>query len=334
MKQAVFDRSLLVKYLLGQLEEPELELVEGYFEDDKLFDELLEVEDELLERFVRGELAPSEQKQFASYLDKLPGGRERLKFAAALAQAVDRGQQEARTVTSEPGPALAKSGKTRFITLWQWLPLARRPHPVLQFSLVAGLVIAAVGGSWLVIHSRQLSTLNAQLRAQVAEREAMQATLQQKTEELQQQMKANAARLQQSEAELEQERQRGDEQAQEIAKLRGLPSPLDEWSLTPLESRAASDTPDSVVLRRGAKLISIAIPIESGDQRGTYRAVLQTTEGDRVLQQDRLPIMSRKTRKVAVLRIEAARLAATSYKLTLIDPEGLAHDYYFSITKR
>lgn len=335
MKQTVPDRSRLARYLMGELEEPEMEMVESYFEDQELFEELLEVEDELIEKFVCGKLSPSERKRFAGYLDRLPDGRERLKLAAALIEVADQEQEDASTNPSQADPAPLKPANVERVSLVEsLLGLIKRQRPVFQFALAAVFVIAAGGALWLFIQNRQLSSINSQLREQLAEREQEQTALREKTGQLQQQAEATGTRLDQSEAELEQERQRRDEQAQEIASLRGLPSPVDEWALSPPEMRDALGAADTVVLRRGAKLVSIILPIKRGDQSGSYSAVLQTTEGDRVDERQRLPIISRKGGKAAVFRIDANKLDATGYKLTLIDPQGLAHDYYFNVTKR
>jgi hypothetical protein len=212
--------------------------------------------------------------------------------------------------------------------------LIKRQRSVFQFALAALLVVAAGGVLWLFVHNRNLSSINSQLRAQLADRDREQAALREKSEQVQQQAEVSGTRLEQSEAELEQERQRVDEQAQEIARLRGLPSPVDEWALSPPDVREALGKADAVVLRRGARLVSIIIPIKSGDHVGSYSGVLQTTEGEQVDERQRLPVISRKGGRAAIFRVDADKFVATGYKLTLIDPRGLAHDYYFNVTKR
>lgn len=83
------DRAVLIKYLLGDLsEKKELEVAERYFEDDDLFEELLDVEDELLDKYARRKLTTKEQAGFKEYLDRLPDGRQKLEFAKFLMRVI------------------------------------------------------------------------------------------------------------------------------------------------------------------------------------------------------------------------------------------------------
>ena len=47
-------------------------MAEKYFVDEQFFEELLAVENELLDQYVSGRLAPEERKKFGEYLTRLP----------------------------------------------------------------------------------------------------------------------------------------------------------------------------------------------------------------------------------------------------------------------
>ena len=62
----------LVRYLLGEMSDPEqTELEENYFADPRLFDQLVEAENQLVDQHARGQLAPEQQQHYQQ-----PIGRE------------------------------------------------------------------------------------------------------------------------------------------------------------------------------------------------------------------------------------------------------------------
>ena len=82
------ERGVLRRYLLGELPEAERsQLADRYFFDEELFDELLDVENELLGQYVRKELSPAESKRFSEYLSHLPDGASKLAAAYTLMEA-------------------------------------------------------------------------------------------------------------------------------------------------------------------------------------------------------------------------------------------------------
>jgi uncharacterized protein (DUF2236 family) len=95
-------RRVLADYLLGKLSEAEREqLADRYFEDDALFDQLLEAENDLLDRYVRNQLHPNDRHRFELYVDKLPDGRHEVAVATALLKAIPAVPTAAEAVLSE-----------------------------------------------------------------------------------------------------------------------------------------------------------------------------------------------------------------------------------------
>lgn len=89
MESELADRQKLVAYLLGTLPEEEREeLAERYFVDDALYEQLLEIETDLIDRYVRGQLSAEDRRRLESYLNSLPDGQNKVAVARALAQVI------------------------------------------------------------------------------------------------------------------------------------------------------------------------------------------------------------------------------------------------------
>ena len=144
MADSAGERGEMIRYLLGDSSEKErLRIESGYFGDPECYQRLLEVEDELTYRWVRGELAGAQRERFGKRLLASEAGREKAAFAEALTAVATR-------LSVEEGAG------ARSTSWWSpWLPIA------------AGLVIALF--AWQVVQLRQLriqvSGLHAQLEA-------------------------------------------------------------------------------------------------------------------------------------------------------------------------
>lgn len=73
------------RYLLGELpEDQQAELEARYFADDELFELLLATEDDLLDRYARGEFSEHERKRLERHFLQSQARRKRLMFTEAL----------------------------------------------------------------------------------------------------------------------------------------------------------------------------------------------------------------------------------------------------------
>ena len=73
------------QYLLGRLlDEEEAELERRYLADDALFEELLAIEDDLRDAYVRGELSMPDHEAFQQRLLAVPRQRQEQDFAHTL----------------------------------------------------------------------------------------------------------------------------------------------------------------------------------------------------------------------------------------------------------
>ena len=326
MEKELPNHKVLVQYLLGELGEVERsKIAERYFKDDDLFDELLEVECDLLDKCARGSLNEKEHEAFMRYLDHLPDGQQKLAVATALNQFTDEDRERAQQFLNEYMPA--------DIPWWQsLLKSPSKPPAMLQSIMVASLVVMVLGVLFLFSQLRQLRNSNDQLRAQLASLEREKQLLEESARISRSDV--SIERMRQLEEQLKLEQQANEAQAQHLASLQPAMPVVVSWALTP--ALRATGSPDEVTLPHSAKFVSITMPIERVAQISGARAIIQTTTGEQRREQAGLRV--NKTSKSVSLKLPASYFTETSYKLTLVrkdkDDLELRQDFYFTVTRR
>jgi Tfp pilus assembly protein PilN len=316
------NHKVLVQYLLGELDEAERsEIAERYFKDDALFDELLTVESDLLDKYARGALNEKEQEAFMRYLDHLPDGQQKLAVARTLIQFTVEDRERAQQFLNEYVPV--------YVPWWQsLLKSPSKQSAMLQYLMAAGLVVMGFGLMFLFAQFRQLRTDNDQLRTQVASFEKEKQSLANARTS-----QSDAERIRQLEEQLKFEQQANEAQAQHLASLQPTTPVVVSWALT--RALRSTGSPDKVMLPHSAKFVSITMPIQDAVQVLGFRAILQTTNGDQ--RQEHTGLRVNKTGTSVSLKLPASYFTETSYKLTLVrkDNDGaeVAQDFYFTVTR-
>ena len=324
MEKELPNHKVLEKYLLGELDEKgRAEIAERYFVDDDLFDELLVVETELLDKFAGGFLNEKEQQAFTCYLDKLPDGQQKLVVARAMLEFTD--QDRARA------DQFLKAHANTSVPWWRSLRTSPSSPPVrLQYIMVASLVVLVLGLLLLFFQFRRLRHDNDQLRAQVAGLQSDKVSL----EEGARTSRADIERIRQLEEQLKLEQQANEEQAQHLASLQPAEPVVVSWTFTP--TLRSMGSPDKVKLPRSAKFVLLTLPVESDAQLTSARAIIQTTTGQQRREEAGLRV--NKTGKSVSFKLPASYFTQTSYKLTLVlkdkDAVELPQDFYFAVTRR
>lgn len=162
---------MIIRYLLGELEEEEEARLEEVLFTDEYNAQLLAVEDDLIEAYARGELTRSQRESFESHFLQMPGRRERVELAQDLAR------------------IMAEEERSGWRSLLEWL---RTPAARASFATAAGLAVI-LGGVWLFSNWR-------------ARMEAEHAAHQLQARQWREQLTGQRARIEQLESELEQER--------------------------------------------------------------------------------------------------------------------------------
>jgi hypothetical protein len=136
------------QYLLGQLpEEEQAELERRYLADDTLFEELLTIEDDLRDAYVRGALSTPDREAFEQRLLAAPRQKQEQEFAQTLCRYLGETGRRA-------GPL------AQLVTKWKsvFRGLAAQPRMVLVPALSVTILVLLAGGWWLGRKSvRQLS---------------------------------------------------------------------------------------------------------------------------------------------------------------------------------
>jgi hypothetical protein len=285
---------IMMRYLLGELSEPErAELERQYFADSKAFDRLERFEHELIDSYARGRL-PGETRALleAAYLSN-PARRERLRFGEALAAKVDQ---------SEPARSRV-SGDSRRRRVLSWVGFER---PAFAFSMALVLFLLASGSVWLLVKSSRL-------RAELARRDSAETQLEQQQAELQRRLADEEKREQELAAELE--------RALNSATPQTPPGPVTPayvtLFLTATGVRGAETAPPArLVIPKGTQDVRVQLTLKDHDYIA-YQVVLQTVGGLEILNRRNVKPRINKSGATFSFSLSATKLNSGDYMLTL-----------------
>src|SRR5215510_11644293 len=95
---------LITQYLLGELpEEQQVAIEDRAFSDQEFMASITSVENDLIDEYVRGEMAETDRRRFESRFLASESRRKRVEFARALARFLDETrvtERETRTVSA------------------------------------------------------------------------------------------------------------------------------------------------------------------------------------------------------------------------------------------
>src|SRR5689334_9047885 len=149
-----FSEDLLVRYLLGDLnEEEQVEVEERAFQDQRCLRSIEAAESDLIDAYVRGELSERERRQFERRFFASAERRRKVEFARALARVAP----EFAALQNDARPPVATASATAPAT---WRDAARaflaRLNPATKYALAAAAVLVMIGGAWLIAESVRL----------------------------------------------------------------------------------------------------------------------------------------------------------------------------------
>lgn len=161
-----------LNYLLGELSENEREAVEErMFADEDFFAGLLELENDLTDAFVRGELSENDSQRFEKSLNKFPERREKVKNAAALQKFIRLENDSPKTAES--------------VGFWEKIRAFFSGNAFASQMVIAGLLLLMTIGAGYLLYDRY------RLNQQIADLKNKQdAESQQKENDLQNQLNA------------------------------------------------------------------------------------------------------------------------------------------------
>lgn len=167
--QAMPNESLMRKYLLGDLPKEERTRIEDeYFTHAGRFEELVGVENDLIDSYVRGTLSDSERQQFEHHYANRPDRRARIDFATALSQVALRERDSTAAPKAPPWRSLQAYFKI--------------PRPQLRWALVSAAVL--LGGVLLGLQNYRLRRELQGAQANTNQLRLQQDTLRKQVEDL------------------------------------------------------------------------------------------------------------------------------------------------------
>ena len=301
-------KQISTRYLLGELSEQERsEFEERYFADADVFNEVLQVESQLVDAYAREQLSTEERERFEqSYLTH-PALRNRARFSKALTTRIDGRER-----------SVSRTGKTQSTLHLTWtqrlLAAVGGPRPAWRFALALVILLIAIAGIWWWRQQqREASQIQAQ-REEQQRREQEQPTPQQSTGTPRQE-----ERIAQTPPEVPQ------------------PSPGSNTNSTPsvvslaltvggVRSAEAGAT-QTLIIPHGTTQAQILLYLKD-DSYPRYRVSLQMIGGREILTQTNIRPRNSKTGARFVFTVRAGLLTKGDYALTLsgVTPQGEVDD--------
>jgi hypothetical protein len=324
---ANLNEELIARYLLGELtEEQQVEIEDRAFSDKEYLATITEVENDLIDEYVRGELSAAERQRFESRFLASAERRKRVEFARAL-----------RTVVSE-STGQEKKVVQRAAT-WSWreslYAFLNGLNPAARLAFVAAMVLLVVGAAWLFAETLRLRRQVTQLQAENQSRQGFQQALDQerkRNDELN-------ARLDQE----KQQREQTDESLRQLTETAEATNPapppvIASLTLLPGLSRGGNHKP-SLALSNDARLVRLQIGIDPDEQYKTFAVELRTLAGRQVWNRENLTARTRRGTRAVGLTLPATVLKSGEYELRLRgltgggNPEDVGF-YYFNVRKK
>lgn len=161
-------KELAVQYLLRTLsDEKSAQMEERYFSDDAEFEEFEVAEEELIDRYVRGELSHSERNQLETTIAASPRLRERVQFARVWKDKLVTATEQATVSSRIESQKIERRRTTWWSSLFGVSAESRAP----RWAVAFGVLLLLIGGtafvfSWLKgrEEARQLAAQQAEQR--------------------------------------------------------------------------------------------------------------------------------------------------------------------------
>lgn len=306
------DEALLVRYLIGDCSDHERTRVEErFFADTDTFDRMCELEEELADRYVRGELGADERGQFERAYSA-PPRRDRLILNLALG----------RILASTPASS-APAASIRTASWRRWLVLE---PAAARWTLAAASVLLLVG---VLVQFRQSDRLRTSLDQSRQDAAALRARL----DEAERTAEDSGRQIASLNEQVAQGRSGGGSTGPQA-----IASPvIATFVLTPGLTRGPRG-PARVEVPPAATAIRFQLNLYFDGGYSSLRAALLTAAGDSVWTQDNLRAQKTADGSVVMVTIPAATLDNRQYELLL---QGVLKDnsvedaatYHFTVDR-
>lgn len=246
------DQNRIDRYLFDEMNEQErAELEDGFVGDEALFYDMLERENELVDRYNAGSLSGDERTRFERTLETNPARREKVANASLLREFISDERPKEKTITIAERTS--------------WLDLFRIRG--LQFASAGLVVLFALWSTYLLVENRRLRSLDQEL-ADARGREA----------NLESQIDSSEESVGALTADLNSERERIKQLEEEISKIKKTGPPISNTAPPP-------PTIATLILGvgvRGGPPLTPQLELAPGVKRVSVSIELDANAGDRV----------------------------------------------------
>jgi hypothetical protein len=320
---------LIRRYLLGEIAEQDRNLIEvRLLTEPQYFNQLVRVEEELTDQYVRCELNQHEREMFEDHFMNAPKRREDVAFSMSLHR------YASSKAIGKPAVASGHRAWTAFLTA---------PSPRWRVARNASLVCAAlfltVAVAWLLMESAHFQGQLAEIRAERAESKRLEQELKWSLDELRSRSEDMARQLEISRGRLAQM----DREIAGLSKAAGstqTEADVASLALFPGLGRDAADTAQTRTVILSPQTTRLRLELVTDHPGPTrYRAEALTAEGEPVWSQDDLRERSTKIGKAVVITLPVALLTRKAYLITLSavaagDKYERIGSYYFDIIRK
>ena len=293
---------MMTRYLFGELSESEqAQLEERYFVDAQTFEQLVQLETELVDDYARDHLSPQMRERFErAYLVK-PNRRARLRFSEALAAKLD---QIAALRVAEQTSIKTASRRQRFFSL---LTGGQR---ALAFSMALVLLLLSSVSVWLFIQSNRL-------RRDLALTREEQTAQKEREREAQQQLANEQKRTQELATELERRASPAAPQPQPTPSTAERSAPVVASLILTASGVRGVDTGTApkLVIPQGVHQVRLQLNLRENDYQ-SYQLVLQAVGGREIFDHHVKPVLT-KSGASFIFTLPASKISAGDYMLTL-----------------
>ena len=310
-------------YLLGEMSEAEqIQFEDAYFIDETRLEQLLAIEDEIINDYLRDELSSEHRRRFEQYFLTTPERTARLEFARDLLGAI---------YESRPTTANASMAPERRSRWWQALLARLRMRNLVLAFAAAAAILLLIGGLRLYNESARRKSYIEQMRAELGD-------LYQQRQVLDEQIAAQRSRNE----ELLQDLQHNDEERkrleEEINRLQQSQRAVLSVQLIPSGTRVGGQKPVRLVIPTGKQIVQLKLRFSTDRKYRSYHARIRTAGGEEALNVTGLRSTSSAAGGLVSLDLPSTVFAAGDYVITLsgVTNEGSleeVEDYPLTVTK-
>lgn len=272
------------KYLFGELSEQEqADFEQAYFEDDALFDQLIIAEEELIEDYLRDRLTPGTRQKFEHGYLTTPARREKVEMTRSLL-ALTAGSSALKQKKTDNAEINWQGLRARAKRMRAWFA---SPPPTFAYAMLLLFALTLAYSLWLhntgAADPDRLAQLDPQQPATEQSRQALRDSLaqqQRQLDELRQELLAEQSRVGQLEQQV-QAQSAGRSSYEPV--LLALASPRMTRSEQP-------ETSQEKRIPKEARLVQFHVFPERIEDYSQFRVELQTTDGQTLWIQTRLPV--------------------------------------------